>query len=213
MPTTSAAFPPEYFEKQDPSDDKLFYAMPRLVTHIDDGAIATLTSFYAEKLPDGAAVLDLMSSWISHLPEDKPFSEVLGHGMNSAELSQNPRLTEYFVQNLNQEATLPVNDNSLDAVLCAVSVQYLQYPLEVFGEVFRVLKPGGIFIISFSNRCFPTKAIKAWVHSGDQDHIGLVHTYFQFSAEWDSPAVRIKHGTIDPSTDPLCIMWAFKPSK
>lgn len=211
MPTTSAAYPPEYFDKQDNSADDHFYAYPRLVVHIDEAAIHTLTSLYDELLTDGMTVLDLMSSWRSHLPAEKSLGQVVGHGMNSAEMQANPQLNEHFVQNLNQDYHLSLNNEQFDAVLCAVSVQYLQQPLEVFGEVYRVLKPGGVFIVSFSNRCFPQKAIAAWKHSLSPEHVGLVHSYFQLSAKWEDAHARIKSAEIPPNTDPLYMLWAYKP--
>ena len=210
MPSTSASYPPEYFDKQDPADDAIFYREPRLVTHIDEGAIAALTALYAELLPESGVVLDLMSSWRSHLPADKKFSRVIGHGMNSAEMADNPQLDEHYTQNLNLEPFLPFEESSIDAVTCAVSVQYLQQPIEVFGDIYRVLKPGGVCIVSFSNRCFPTKAINAWNHSGDLDHISLVNGYFQISAQWRDTAVRIKPPGLETPGDPLFMLWSFK---
>jgi SAM-dependent methyltransferase len=148
--------PPGAFAKEDAGDDALFYRPARLVTHIDAGAVAALTARYAEVLQPGADVLDLMSSWVSHLPE-VPLGEVVGHGMNAEELRANPRLQRWFVQDLNRDPALPLGADSLDAVLCCVGVQYLQRPLEVFAEVARVLRPGGTVVVSFSNRCFPPR--------------------------------------------------------
>lgn len=209
MPTTSSAFPPEYFDKADPSDDALFYEQPRMVVHIDDAAIAALAALYNDLLPAGGTILDLMSSWRSHFPEQKQFARVIGQGMNSAEMAANPRLDEHFVHNLNADPIVPFPDATFDAVTCAVSVQYLQSPVEVFAELFRVLKPGGVCIISFSNRCFPTKAIAAWQHSGDLDHITLVNSYFQISGQWEDPHVRMKPPVA--GEDPLFMLWAHKP--
>ena len=124
--------------------------------------MAALTACYRELLRPGADVLDLMSSWVSHLPDDVPLGEVVGHGMNAAELAANPRLTRSFVQDLNADPVLPLGDASFDAALCCVGVQYLQRPVEVFAEVRRCLRPGGNFAVSYSNRCFPTKAVAIW---------------------------------------------------
>ena len=154
--------PPQAFAKQDESDDLAFYAPPRLVTHIDDVAVAALTRFYRDILPEGARVLDLMSSWVSHLPDDRRYAEVVGHGMNAEELAANPRLDRWFVQDLNVEPSLPMADQVFDAASCCVGVQYLQRPFEVFAEIRRILVPGGRFIASYSNRCFPTKAVAVW---------------------------------------------------
>ena len=165
--------------KLDPSDDAFFYDYPRFVTHVDDRFIAQLTELYRQKLSTGGTVLDLMSSWVSHLPEEMEFAEVVGHGMNGEELARNPRLDRFFVQNLNQKQLLPLEDCSFDAVLNTVSVQYLQYPEAVFAEIWRVLKPGGIAIVSFSNRMFYQKAIQAWRDGNDASHVKLVKSYFE----------------------------------
>jgi len=172
-------FPLGAFERIDEGDDAEFYAPPRLVTHIDDDAIAALTAHYRDVLPPGGAVLDLMSSWVSHLPADVAFAEVIGHGMNAAELAANPRLTRRFVQDLNRDPALPLADGNLDAALCCVSVQYLTRPVEVFAAVRRALRPGAPFIVSYSNRCFPTKAVAIWRMGELRGHAGLIHQYFQ----------------------------------
>src|SRR5215218_10112889 len=135
--------PPRAFAKADPSPDADFYAEPRFVTHIDDAAIAAVTRLYRELFPPGGVVLDLMGSWVSHLPEGVAYGEVVGHGMNAEELAANPRLDRWFVQDLNQDPALPLEAASVDAVGCCVSVQYLQEPVAVFREVARVLRPGG----------------------------------------------------------------------
>ncbi|OYQ67333.1 SAM-dependent methyltransferase [Pseudanabaena sp. SR411] len=164
--------------KLDNSDDALFYDYPRFVTHVDDRFIQQLTELYRQRLQTNTRILDLMSSWVSHLPEDMEFSHVEGHGLNAEELSRNPRLNHYFVQNLNQQQVLPFADQSFDAVLNTVSVQYLQYPEAVFAEIHRVLKVGGIAIISFSNRMFYQKAIQAWRDGEESDRTKLVFKYF-----------------------------------
>jgi SAM-dependent methyltransferase len=170
-------FPPGAFDRIDEGDDAAFYAPARLVTHIDEPAIAALGEFYARLLTPGSTVLDLMSSWVSHLPEDLALAEVIGHGMNAAELAANPRLTHHFVADLNRNPALPLDDASCDAALCCVSVQYLQLPVAVFADVRRVLRPGSSFIVSFSNRCFPTKAVAIWRSLDFHGHASLVHRY------------------------------------
>src|SRR5205823_755958 len=156
------------FAKIDAEEDELFYELPRLVCHIDDGAIAALTEFYRIALPAGGVLLDLMGSWVSHLPPEIEYAEVIGHGMNAEELAANPRLDRWFVQNLNRDPRLPLTDASLDAAMICVSIQYLQRPVAVLREIRRALRPGAPIVISFSNRCFPTKAVAIWRSLDDQ---------------------------------------------
>lgn len=169
--------PAAAFAKHDPSPDAVFYAAPRFVTHIDARAVAAVTDLYRRRLPPGGVVLDLMSSWVSHLPDDQTYAAVLGHGMNAEELAANPRLTRWFVQDLNLDPTLPIDTASVDAVTLCVSVQYLQRPVAVLREVRRVLRPGGCVIATFSNRCFPTKAVALWGTLGGADRVRLVSLY------------------------------------
>jgi len=169
--------PPWAFEKDDPDDDTAFYAEARLVTHIDDGAIKALTEFYRRTLPVGGMVLDLMSSCVSHLPTDVAYGEVIGHGMNAEELAANPQLSRWFTHDLNRDPVLPLEDASLDAATICVGVQYLQRPVPVFQDIARVLKPGATLVVSFSNRCFPTKAVAVWLRLDDRGHAALVEAY------------------------------------
>ena len=176
---TLADLPSWAFDKEDPGDDRQFYAEARLVTHIDDGAIAALSGFYRAVLPAGGVVCDLMSSWVSHLPGDVAYGGVIGHGMNAEELAANPRLTRWFVQDLNANPTLPLDDASLDAAMICVGVQYLQDPMPVLTDVARTLKPGAPLVVSFSNRCFPTKAVAVWLRLNDAGHAALVQLYLE----------------------------------
>lgn len=171
-------FPDGAFDRADETPDARFYAEARLVTHIDDYAIAAVGEAYRSFLePGGGEYLDLMSSWVSHFPADFPISRLVGHGMNEEELRRNPRLDEYFVQDLNVNPTLAFDDNRFDGVVICVSVQYLTRPVEVFAEIARVLKPGAPLIVTFSNRCFPTKAVRLWQALSDPDHGRLVALY------------------------------------
>jgi len=167
------------FTKIDTEEDEAFYEPPRLVHHIDDGAIAALTQFYRGVLPAGGILLDLMSSWVSHLPAEVSYAEVIGHGMNPAELAANPRLSRWFVQNLNRDTTLPLPEASIDAAMICVSIQYLQQPVAVLREVARLLRPGCPIVISFSNRCFWTKAVAIWRALDDEGHARLVELYLR----------------------------------
>ena len=168
---------PEGFARIDPSDDALFYAVDRKVVHIEAGAVDALRGMYREALPSGGVVLDLMSSWRSHLPDG--LGRVVGLGMNAAEMGDNPQLDEFVVHDLNRDPRLPFDDRSFDAVVCAVSVQYLVRPVEVWRDVHRVLRPGGPVVVSFSNRCFPTKAVAAWLAADSDGHRALVRAYLE----------------------------------
>ena len=167
------------FRRSDEQADEQFYSFPRLVTHIDDAAIAAVTNLYREFLPANGAILDLMSSWVSHLPDEIGFARVVGLGMNGEELNANPRLDRKIVQNLNQNQVLPFGDNEFDAATICVSVQYLTKPEQVFTEIRRVLKPNAPLIVTFSNRCFPTKAVYIWQMLDDNGHIALIGEYLQ----------------------------------
>ncbi|MBD2325331.1 class I SAM-dependent methyltransferase [Alkalinema sp. FACHB-956] len=180
---------PEQRTKLDASDDRLFYDYPRFVTHVDEGFIQQLTELYRDRLQPGMRILDLMSSWVSHLPEEMEFAYVEGHGLNPEELQKNPRFNHFFVQNLNVDLQLPLTDQSFDAVLCTVSVQYLQYPEAIFTEIYRVLKPNGLCIVSFSNRMFYQKAIAAWRDGSETDRVELVKSYFAAVPRFSTPEV------------------------
>jgi Methyltransferase domain len=180
---------PEQRTKLDASNDRDFYDYPRLVTHVDQVFIAQLTDLYRDRLKPGMRILDLMSSWVSHLPEEMTFDHVEGHGMNEEELAKNPRLNHYFLQNLNQDLTLPLADQSFDAVLCTVSVQYMQYPEAIFTEIYRILKTDGLCIMSFSNRMFYQKAIAAWRDGSERDRIALVKSYYGVMPRFSTPEV------------------------
>lgn len=192
----------------DPSPDTEFYRLPRFVTHIDDAAIAAVTALYRDTIPAGGDVLDLMSSWVSHLPPEVEYRSVVGHGLNAAELARNPRLTRSFVQDLNTNPFLPLEDASFDAVLCCVSVQYQQRPVEVWREAWRTARPGGRAVLTFSNRCFPSKAIALWGATGDEDHARLVAAYLR-DAGWDD--VDAEDRSPSGRSDPLFAVVGTKP--
>ena len=176
--------PEDAFGRMDETPDEEFYRTPRLVTHIDDGAIAAVTQLYREFFPPGGVVLDLMSSWISHLPPEVEYNRVIGLGMNETELRRNERLDSYIVQNLNENPALPFDDAELDGCGICVSIDYLTRPVEVLREVGRVLRPGAPLVISFSNRCFPSKAVAVWHQLDDQGHMRLVEDYLREAGNW-----------------------------
>jgi len=157
-------FPPGFFDRGDPSSDLTFYRPERFVTHIDAGAIEAVGALYDE-LGLRGDVLDLMSSWISHFTTSP--ERLVALGMNGPELAANAQAASWVRHDLNVDPVLPFDDESFDSVVCCVSIDYLVHPIEVFREVARVLRPGGPFVVTFSNRCFPTKAIRAWLRSDE----------------------------------------------
>jgi SAM-dependent methyltransferase len=202
-------FPPDFFARVDESDDASFYAAPRLVVHIDPPTIAALTGAYRELLPESGDVLDLMSSWVSHLPDEIEFGRVVGLGMNGAELSANPRLGERVVHDLNRDPELPFEAQSFDAVINAVSIQYLTRPVEVFRSCARVLRPGGLHLVALSHRCFPTKAIRAWHVLPPRERLDVVRTYFVISGGYETPELLDRS---PDGADPLWIVMARRCS-
>lgn len=192
--------------KRDDRPDETFYTEPRFVTHADDAFLARLTALYDELLDPGDRVLDAMGSWVSHLPPTA-FERVVGHGLNEAELAANDRLDEFVVRDLNADQTLPFDDASFDAVCCALSVQYLEYPGPVFAEFARVLAPGGVVVVSFSNRLFPTKAVYAWRAASMEERADLVERYLK--AGGLAVADRIAER---PGTDPFHAVVGRKPA-
>ena len=188
------------FRREDEAPDEDFYAEPRLVTHIDEAAIAAVTQLYREHLPADGAVLDLMSSWVSHLPADVAYSRVVGLGMHRTELAANPRLNSFVVHDLNRSPRLPFATAEFDAAAICVSIQYLVRPVAVLRDLGRVLSCGGPLVISFSNRCFPTKAVRAWLQRDDLGHAALVARYLQATRTWTD----IEHlDRSPPAGDPL----------
>lgn len=219
--------PTEYFldapfERQDSSPDRVFYEAPRLIQHLDATARAQVTELYNRLIPSSASVLDLMSSWVSHLPDDLRVDQLVGLGMNSDELEQNHRLTERLVHDLNTDPELPFPTNTFDAVICTVSVEYLTRPLEVFEELARVLRPGGIAVMTFSNRWFQPKVIRIWTELHEFERMGLVMEYFNqtdrfINIETWSPRglprpYDDKYYSDLPYSDPVYAVWGYKPT-
>ncbi len=201
-------FPPEAYAREDESPDERFYGVARKVVHIDDGAIAALQRLYSDVLPAGGRLIDLMSSWRSHLPEGGGGGGVVGLGLNEDEMADNPRLTSHVVHDVNREPRLPFVDAEFDGAMCAVSIQYLIHPVAIFREVRRVLRPGAPFVVSFSNRCFPTKAVAVWLGTTDPQHLTLVRAYFEAAGGWRD----VKEADRSPGADgdPLYAVWACR---
>jgi len=203
-------YPESSFDREDESDDSLFYLEPRLLVHIDDAAINELGKYFFNQIPEGATILDLMSSWRSHIPENIVISEVYGLGMNSEEMSNNPQLDHWIVKDINKDPQLPYEENLFDAVMVVVSVQYITDPIEIFKEVNRVLKKNGKFHVVYSNRMFPTKATKIWKIFDDIERASLIGSYFANSGGWSVPnAVNLSPTGHIPS-DPLFAVSAQK---
>jgi len=205
-PAGDGLFPPAAYAREDESGDDGFYVMPRMVVHIDDGAIAALGRLYSEILPVAGRILDLMSSWRSHLPPAPGEREVVGLGLNAEEMADNPQLTSHVVHDVNRDPRLPFADAAFDGVVCAVSVQYVIHPVLLFREVGRVLRPGAPFVVSFSNRCFPTKAVAVWLGSTDAQHVMLVRAYFEAAGGFTDAQEEDRSPPDDG--DPLFAVWA-----
>jgi SAM-dependent methyltransferase len=197
-------FAPGFFDRADPTPDADFYVPPRFVTHIDDDAITAVGDLYAE-LGIAGDVLDVMGSWVSHFHAAPAHLTVLG--MNAAELAANPQAAATIVHDLNAEPRLPFGDASFDAAVCCVSVDYLTRPVDVFAEVGRTLRPGGPFVTTFSNRCFPTKAIRGWLASTDEQHCEIVARYFRAAGSFDEPVAERRTPPAHRG-DPLFAVWA-----
>lgn len=176
--------PREDLRRQDESPDERFYVTPRFVQHIDDRAIEAVAQLYREYLPPGGDVLDLMTSWVSHLPEEVSYRRVSGLGMNEEELRNNPRLDDHVVHDLNERPTLPYSDDEFDAAAICVSVDYLTRPVEALRDLGRVVRAGGPLVVTFSNRCFPTKAVSEWLRRDDRGRVRLVQEYLGEAGNW-----------------------------
>jgi SAM-dependent methyltransferase len=180
-------FSPEMFERIDESDDSLFYTLPRKVVHIDDPAIRAAGQVIATTFAPNGVLLDLMSSWRSHLPPGFVKQKLIGLGLNAEEMADNPDLNEYVVHDVNADPRLPFTGDLFDGVVITVSIQYLTHPIEIFAEVRRVLKDGAPFLVLFSNRMFPTKAVRVWQSLYDGQRAKLIHAYFQAAGGYDDP--------------------------
>jgi SAM-dependent methyltransferase len=198
------SLPPEFFRRQDERPDALFYAVPRPSAHLDVAADAVLSAWYAEMLPASGPVLDLLAGASSHLPAD--CDRVLGVGLDADALARNGCLAERWLLDLNARPELPFDDGALAGAVCSVSVQYLTRPIEVFAEVARCLRPGAPFLVAFSNRMFPSKAVLCWRASDDAAHGRLVRSYFATAGGFGP--VLSRAFVPDGGGDPLYLVWA-----
>ncbi|MFO7707472.1 MAG: methyltransferase domain-containing protein [Desulfobacterales bacterium] len=218
--TPTDFFADEAFARQDDSDDGRFYERPRMVQHLDAAARGAIGRLYAELLRPGADVLDLMGSWVSHLPDTLPVGSLTVLGMNREELAVNPRATERVIHDLNRDPRLPLPADRYDAVICTASVEYLVRPFEVFAEAARVLKPGGVLAATFSNRWFPPKVIRVWPLLHEFERMGMILEYFLKTGQYTRletfslrglprPEEDKYFGRI-PDADPVYAVWGYR---
>ena len=213
MSAIEPRFSPEFFEREDEGNDALFYTEPRMVVHIDEQAIAAVSKLFLDLIAPESAVLDLMSSWRSHWPQGHPKERLVGLGLNAAEMQANPDLDEYVIHNVNEEPVLPFEDESFDAVVLTVSVQYLKRPVETFQQVNRILHPGGLLIVTFSNRMFPTKAVRIWRVSTDRGRMGLVAAFLEEAGNFREVHGDLANPETSPPGDPLFFVTGRKESE
>ena len=210
---TESSLKPHFFAREDESADPLFYAEPRLLVHIDQYAIEAARRLYAELLPAGGAFLDLMSSYKSHMPEGLHWSRLAGIGLNEVELRENDQLTEYEVRDINSEPRLPYGEEEFEGAVVTVSVQYMTKPVEIFREVSRVLKDGAPFIVTYSNRMFPTKAVRIWRALDDRERAALVSVYFREAGGFGEVTAEDRSIDSGKYNDPLFAVWARRAAR
>jgi len=208
------------FLREDEMPDGVFYKNPRFTQHLDDTAIEIVRGTYGRFLNDGMRVLDLMSSWQSHLPDRLRYESVVGLGLNELELQKNPQLNNYVVHDLNEAPVLPFEPDAFDAVVCTISVEYLTGPLSIFKEVAKVLRPEGYFVLTFSNRWFPPKVVKIWQDIHEFERMGLVLEYFIRSERFKDLQTYSVRGMPRPKddkyfpdltfSDPIFAVWGQK---
>ena len=205
-------FLPEHFRRQDERDDRLFYTSARLVTHIDDAAIEAARQLYAELLPEDGTILDLMSSWKSHLPDGSMNRRVVGLGMNEEEMRENGQLDEWHVHDVNQQPRLPFEDGAFAGAVMTVSVQYLVRPVELFRDVARVLRQGAPFVVTYSHCLFPEKAVAIWCACNAEQRAKLIGAYFHYAGGWGQITAQDRSPKADAASatpaDPLYAVWA-----
>ena len=209
-------FSDDSLEREDDNPDSEFYFQARLTNHLDAAALIQLKSVYSDLVPAHSEILDLMSSINSHIDEQLESKKIIGLGMNEEELSANPCLDETIVHDINQEPRLPFADASFDIIICSLSIEYITQPSLLFDEVARILRPGGRFIISFSNRWFPTKVVKVWNNLHDFERVGVVMEHFIASAHFGEINTYSLRGKPRPPgdrhnialSDPLYVIWA-----
>jgi SAM-dependent methyltransferase len=195
-------YPNDAFSRLDETDDKIFYARDRFVSHLDSLALSTIEKLIGDLVvEEKPVVLDLMAGWDSHIPKDLNPGKVMGLGLNENELKENPALSDYVIHDLNEDPILPFPNNTFDVVINTVSVDYMTKPVEVFRDVGRILKPGGLFLVIFSNRMFPEKAVKLWKESTEEERLLLVEGYFREADLFENPSLFVSKGKPRPRGD------------
>ena len=197
------------FHRVDEARDTLFYKVPRLVIHVDQNVSNALTDYFKNNLPQNSKILDLMSSFSSHLPSYLDYSLVCGLGLNEVEMKKNPRLTTCLIHDINTSPTLPFAENVFDNCLVSFSIQYSIKPISLIADIGRILKPGGSCHIAFSNRMFPSKAVAIWRVASDQERLELISHYFEQSDVFNTPRTEqlVKQGK---GYDPLYVVKAVR---
>jgi len=219
-----ALFNEKAFSRVDESEDSIFYDTDRFVTHLDSLALETVERLIDRLvIEENPSILDLMASWDSHISSRFKSSRIVGLGLNKNELSSNRALSDYVIHDLNRNPELPFSDGSFDIVVNTVSVDYLTRPIEVFRQVGRILKPGGLFLVVFSNRMFPEKAVKIWRESSDDERIMLVEDYFRETGAFEKARLFVSKGRPRPeqdkyaylgtASDPIYAVYAEKPGR
>ena len=203
-------FHPDDFARLDDNPDPLFYVEPRKVVHLDAAACAAVADFLRDAVPPGAEALDLLSSWRSHWPPELPKRRLVGLGLNAEEMADNPDLDAFVVHDVNAVPRLPFDDDSFDAVVLTVSIQYLTQPVAVFRDAHRVLRAGGLFAVLYSNRMFPTKAVAIWRRFNDRQHADLIAAYFREASGFVDLETRNCSPPFPPGSDPLYVVMARK---
>lgn len=222
MTSLSPIHVPGAFSRLDESEDGVFYARDRFVSHLDSLALQTVEDLIGTLVVEkDAVILDLMAGWDSHIPPTLKPSKVVGLGLNETELAENTALTETVIHDLNKDPNLPFPDGSFDAVINTVSVDYLTSPVEVFREAARILRPGGLFLVIFSNRMFPQKAVKVWREANEDERVLLVEEFFEAAGVFEQSKVFVSKGKPRPKddkyagmgipSDPIYAVYAEKP--
>ena len=178
---------PGAFDRDDDAPDAVFHVAPRLVGHLGDAAESAVRAALGVLLPPGGDLLELGGGWKRHLPPQFLKRRLIGLGANEAELASNPQLDAARVFDLNLDPRLPFADASFDAVFCVNAVAYWKHPVQVFAEVRRVLRPGGLFAVMFGRRCFPTRTVRVWREADDRGRAAIVREYFRRSAALARP--------------------------